>query len=141
DVVKHFPKGRGKLRAVDGVTFDIRQGEILGLAGESGSGKSTLARLLTRLYRPDSGRILVDGVDLATLRGKQLRLMRQNIQMVFQNPYASLNPRMTVKESVGSPLASFGIRGARYDARIREVLEACGLSANMMNRFPHEFSG
>jgi oligopeptide/dipeptide ABC transporter ATP-binding protein len=141
DLVKHFPKGRQTLRAVDGVSFDIQRGEVVGLAGESGSGKSTVARLLTRLHEPTSGKIVFDGTDLTRLRGKKLREMRKDIQLVFQNPYASLNPRMTIGESIGYPLKNFGISGQEYHARILEVLEACGLRESTLRRFPHEFSG
>jgi oligopeptide transport system ATP-binding protein len=149
DLVKYFPLRAGFLsgtighvHAVDGVSFAIRRGEAFGLVGESGCGKTTLAQTVIRLYRPDSGRILFDGTDLAVLRSSELRAHRRRIQMIFQDPYASLNPRMTVGAIVGEPLDIYGI-GTREQRRerVRELLRVVGLNAYMVNRYPHEFSG
>ncbi len=132
----------GDVRAVDGVSFDIRRGETLGLVGESGCGKSTTGRAILRLYSPTGGSVQFDGVELTTLEGELLRHMRRRMQMIFQDPYASLNPRMTVGGIVGEPLAVHGI-GSRTERRERvaELLDVVGLNPNFLNRYPHEFSG
>jgi peptide/nickel transport system ATP-binding protein/oligopeptide transport system ATP-binding protein len=147
-LVKHFSTDARKgmrhaaVRAVDGVSFAIAPGETLGLVGESGCGKSTLARLLVRLIEPTSGRILFDGADLASVRGRRLRQLRTDIQMVFQDPYASLNPRMTVEEIVAEPLRVHGRWGrASGPARVGELLDLVGLQEEHRHRLPHEFSG
>ena len=149
DLTKHFPVRRGLLRrqvgavrAVDGVSFDIEEGETLGLVGESGSGKSTAARTLLQLEPPTSGSVRFDGEDLTRLRPAELRNARRHMQMIFQDPYASLNPRMSVGRAVAEPLHVHGI-GSRLErqARVAELLELVGLGASAADRFPHEFSG
>ena len=142
DVYKTFPSGRQAVRAVDGVTLDILQGETLGLVGESGCGKSTLGRVVTQLQPATAGSIFFEGKDLAALHGEDLRQMRRRVQMIFQDPYGSLNPRMTVGNIIGEPLANFGLaKGKERDAQVQEVMRICGLNPNFNNRYPHEFSG
>jgi peptide/nickel transport system ATP-binding protein len=151
DLVKHFPITRGVLfkrqlgaiKAVDGVSFDLHRGETLGIVGESGSGKSTLARLLLRLERPTRGRALIGGRNIFELSGPELRRLRRNLQMVLQDPYTSLNPRMTVGDIVGEPFeihSDVVPRGARR-ARVQELLERVGLNPEHIHRYPHQFSG
>jgi oligopeptide transport system ATP-binding protein len=143
----HFPvdgsllgRGKGVLKAVDGVSFRIDEGETLGLVGESGCGKSTLARSIVRLYRPTAGEIVFRGQDLALLDGARLRKARREIQMIFQDPYSSLNPRMTVEKIVAEPLRNYGeTEGLR--SRVGELLSVVGLDASALYRYPHEFSG
>jgi len=145
----HFPVYKGLLRrqvgavkAVDGLTFEIRKGETLGLVGESGCGKSTTGRALLRLYRATGGRILFDGNDIAALEGEALRRVRPRMQMIFQDPQASLNPRMTVGAIIAEPLAEHSIhKGEARRKRVRELLDAVGLNPDYVNRYPHEFSG
>jgi oligopeptide transport system ATP-binding protein len=150
NLVKHFPitkgilfqKQVGAVRAVDGVSFDIYQGETLGLVGESGCGKSTTGRTVLQLYRPSSGAVNFDGVNLVTLKGEDLRLMRRKMQMIFQDPYASLNPRMTVGEIIGEPLVVHKVANQKeIQERVSNLLEVVGLNAGFANRYPHEFSG
>jgi oligopeptide transport system ATP-binding protein len=143
DLVKHFPAGVGTtVKAVDGVSFEIYEGETLGLVGESGSGKSTIGRLLTHLLPATSGDIYFEGVDLARLRGEKLRQKRRDLQMIFQDPYASLDPRMTVGDIIAEPLVNFGVmRGAEKNKRVQELLKIVGLNPYFNNRYPHEFSG
>ena len=147
DVVKHFPIGAGLfggqvVRAVDGVTFEVRAGETLGLVGESGCGKSTLGRVIAQLQPATAGHVFFKDTDLVSLHGEKLRRMRQQMQMIFQDPYASLNPRMTVGDIIGEPLQNFGIsRGKEREKRINEVMRICGLNPNFIRRYPHEFSG
>jgi oligopeptide/dipeptide ABC transporter ATP-binding protein len=137
-VSKHFPT----TKAVDGVSFDIMPGETLGLVGESGSGKSTLGRLVVGLLRATGGETIVDGQNVGALRGGARKALWRHAQMVFQDPYSSLNPRMTVRDTLAEPLRNFGIaRGAEADALIRKTLDACGLAANAAARYPREFSG
>ena len=132
----------GDVRAVDGVSLEIRRGETLGLVGESGCGKSTTGRAILRLYRPTGGSVVFDGVELTSLEGEQLRRMRRRMQMIFQDPYASLNPRMTVGGIVGEPLAVHAIgSSAERRERVAELLDVVGLNPNFLNRYPHEFSG
>jgi len=145
DVYKHFPiAGFGGLavRAVDGVDLEIRRGETLGLVGESGCGKSTLARLITALLPVTGGQILFEGQDITKLRGARLRRIRRKMQMIFQDPFASLDPRMTVGDIVQEPLDNFAI-GTRSERqkRVQELLRLVGLNPNFTNRYPHEFSG
>jgi oligopeptide transport system ATP-binding protein len=142
-VVKHFPAGLGtSVKAVDGVSFEIREGETLGLVGESGCGKSTLARLVTQLIPVTSGRIFLGDVELTRLRGEKLRQQRRQLQMIFQDPFASLDPRMTVGDIVAEPLDNFGVmRGRKRNERVQELLRLVGLNPNFNNRYPHEFSG
>ncbi|WP_328689705.1 dipeptide ABC transporter ATP-binding protein [Streptomyces caniferus] len=151
DLVKHFPLTRGVLfhkqigavRAVDGVSFALHQGETLGIVGESGCGKSTVAKLLVGLERPTAGRIRYRGEDISTLSGRALRAVRRNIQMVFQDPYTSLNPRMTVGDIIGEPYEIHPEVAPKGDRRrkVRELLDVVGLNPEYINRYPHQFSG
>jgi oligopeptide/dipeptide ABC transporter ATP-binding protein len=137
-----FERHVGDVRAVDGVSFELRKGETFGLVGESGCGKSTTGRAIVRIYKPTAGRVEFDGVDIATLEGSQLRGMRRRVQMIFQDPYASLDPRMTAGSIIAEPLDIHGIgtKKERQD-RIRELLPLVGLDAAHGVRYPHEFSG
>jgi oligopeptide transport system ATP-binding protein len=151
NVVKHFPISQGvvfkrqvgAVKAVDGVSFELRRGETLGIVGESGCGKSTLARLLMRLETPTAGKALLEGKDIFKMSGSELRRLRRNMQMVMQDPYTSLNPRMTVGDIIGEPFeihTEAAPRGAR-DRRGRERLDIVGLNPEPINRYPHQFSG
>ncbi|GAB3909514.1 ABC transporter ATP-binding protein [Microbispora bryophytorum] len=151
DLVKHFPLTQGvvvkrqigAIKAVDGVSFDLHRGETLGIVGESGCGKSTLAKLLMALERPTSGSVRVNGKDIAAAKGGELKRMRRNIQMVMQDPYTSLNPRMTVGDIVGEPFeihSDVVPKGGRR-RRVQELLEVVGLNPDHINRYPHQFSG
>jgi oligopeptide transport system ATP-binding protein len=150
NLVKHFPIGGGLfgreaalIKAVDGVSFSIRRGETLGLVGESGCGKTTTGRCILQLEKPTSGEILFEGHDLATVTEGELRKVRRRLQVIFQDPYSSLNPRMTVGQIIAEPLAVHGIvpdRAARA-ARVRELLGHAGLLPAMARRYPHELSG
>ncbi|GAB4203336.1 MAG: dipeptide ABC transporter ATP-binding protein [Roseiflexaceae bacterium] len=133
----------GAVKAVDGVSFAIRRGETLGLVGESGCGKSTLGRAILQLYHPTAGEVMFQGTDLTKLRGGALRSMRRKVQMIFQDPYASLNPRMTVGDIIGEPIRVHGLRsgGEAVRQRVQELLELVGLNPYFINRYPHEFSG
>ena len=138
-----FPRVVGAVKAVDGVSFDIRRGETLGLVGESGCGKTTTGRCILQLERPTEGEILFDGVSLAGLDRKGLSSLRRRIQVVFQDPFSSLNPRMKVGDIIGEPIHVHGIepdRAAR-NKRVRELLTVCGLPAKFADRYPHEMSG
>ena len=150
DLVKHFEVGGGLfggppglVKAVDGVTFSIRRGETLGLVGESGCGKTTTGRCILQLERPTSGQVIFEGIDLTTLGQVELRAVRRRVQVIFQDPYSSLNPRMTVGQIIAEPLGVHGIvpeRRAR-EARMKSILERCGLLPAMALRYPHELSG
>ena len=149
-LVKHFPVGGGMLsgpaavvRAVDDVSFAVRRGETLGLVGESGCGKTTTGRCILHLERPTSGQVLFEGVDLAALDAAALRAMRRRIQVIFQDPYSSLNPRMTVGEILAEPLKVHGIvrNKAAREARVRELLTQVGLLPQHAKRYPHQLSG
>jgi len=132
----------GDVKAVDGVTLTVRRGETLGLVGESGCGKSTLGRAILRLYKPTSGRIVFDGRDITTVSDRDLRDVRRRMQMVFQDPYSSLNPRHSVGRIVGEPLRVHGVASGReIGTRVSELLDVVGLPADAADRYPHEFSG
>ncbi len=150
NLVKHFPVMQGTLfrrqvgtvHAVDGVSFDIYPGETVGLVGESGCGKSTTGRTILQLYRATSGKVIFDGLDLTRMQGEDLRKMRRKMQMIFQDPYASLNPRMTVRDIVSEPLLVHGLANRQQsDERVQELLGLVGLNPAYANRYPHEFSG
>jgi oligopeptide/dipeptide ABC transporter ATP-binding protein len=150
DLVKYFPvrsssvrRGiREQVHAVDGVSLEVRRGETLGVVGESGCGKSTLGRLLVRLHDPTSGTVRFDGKDITSLSRSALRPVRREMQMIFQDPYASLNPRKRVIQIVGDPFRIHHTGGEQQiRKRVQELLEVVGLSADHVNRFPHEFSG
>ena len=146
---KYFPIRRGvfqrhvgDVKAVDGVSFDVYRGETLGLVGESGCGKTTTGRTIIRLYEPTGGHVHFQGADLAAVRGAPLRQMRRKMQMVFQDPYASLSPRMSVLGIVGEPMEVHRVAsGKEKKDRVAELLELVGLDPAFMNRYPHEFSG
>ncbi|MEM9564527.1 MAG: ATP-binding cassette domain-containing protein [Actinomycetota bacterium] len=150
NLVKHFPITKGiifkrqigAVRAVDDVSFEIYRGETLGLVGESGSGKSTTGRTMLRLYEPTSGAVEFRGADVAALSGGDLRQMRRHMQMIFQDPHASLNPRMTVGSIIEEPIREHRlVPKDMQDDRIRDLLETVGLNRQFANRYPHEFSG
>ncbi|HLA99050.1 MAG TPA: dipeptide/oligopeptide/nickel ABC transporter ATP-binding protein, partial [Anaerolineales bacterium] len=151
NLTKHFPIIRGAIiqrqvgavQAVDKVSFDIREGETLGLVGESGCGKSTTGRCIVQLIRPTSGKVLYRGKELTQLKGERLRQERRNMQFIFQDPYASLNPRMTVGDIVGEPLDIHGLEKTRKERneRVKVLLRLVGLNPYFINRYPHEFSG
>jgi len=146
---KHFPlraglfsRAVGAVKAVDGVSFEVQESETFGLVGESGCGKSTLGRVLLRLIEPSAGEVYFQGRNLFTLPGEELRRMRKDMQIIFQDPYSSLNPRMTVGSIVGEPLAIHNLaRGKAKKDRTLELLDEVGVHADAFNRYPHEFSG
>jgi oligopeptide transport system ATP-binding protein len=149
-LVKHFPITRGiviqravgAVHAVDDISFDIYKGETLGLVGESGCGKSTAGRTILQLYKPTSGSVYYEGHDLVKLHAEDMRRMRKRMQMIFQDPYASLNPRMTVEEIIGEPLIVHNAAsGKAIRDRVKELLGMVGLSGSLVDRYPHEFSG
>jgi oligopeptide/dipeptide ABC transporter ATP-binding protein len=150
DLVKHFSTGSSGflgratniVQAVDGVSFSLPVGKTLGIVGESGCGKSTLARLVTRLIDPSSGSVFLDGVDITTLSGKALREMRRKLQIIFQDPYSSLNPRHSIGQIIGDPMRIQGIvNKANEKAEVQELMQRVGLNPEHYNRYPHEFSG
>jgi oligopeptide transport system ATP-binding protein len=149
DLQMHFPIYRGVIqrqvgavRAVDGISFNVKRGETLGLVGESGCGKSTTGRTILQLYRPTSGSVRFEDVDLVHTKGEELRKMRRKMQMIFQDPYASLNPRMTVADIVGEPLMVHNVAtGREIQERVRHLLDLVNLNPSFATRYPHEFSG
>ena len=143
DLKVHFKAGSDRtVKAVDGVTLDILKGETLGLVGESGCGKTTLGRAILRLTEPTAGQVLYRRQDLAALSNKQMREQRRHLQVIFQDPYASLNPRMTVGQIIGEPLSTFKLASGRdAERRVQELMETVGLSRRFVKRYPHEFSG
>jgi len=150
DLKVHFPAGGAGMfrrssrivKAVDGVSLEIQAGETMGLVGESGCGKTTLGRAILRLVEPTAGQILFRDQDLARLSGAEMRAHRRRLQVIFQDPYASLNPRMTVSQIIGEPLDTFHLaKGESKRQRVNELMEMVGLSARLMKRYPHEFSG
>jgi oligopeptide transport system ATP-binding protein len=150
DLVKHFPIKRGilidrevdQVRAVDGVSFKVERGETLGLVGESGSGKSTACRSVLQLIKPTAGSVKFEGQEIAGIGRRQMRPLRREMQMIFQDPYASLNPRKRVGQIVGDPLKRQGVAsGSDLRRQVQELLERVGLSSEHFNRYPHEFSG
>ena len=149
DLKMHFPIYRGVVQrqvgavhAVDGISFDIRRGETLGLVGESGCGKSTTGRTILQLYKATSGSVMYNGTDLISLRKEEMRKMRRHMQMIFQDPYASLNPRMTINDIIGEPLLIHNVaRGAEISKKVAELLELVRLNPAFASRYPHEFSG
>jgi oligopeptide transport system ATP-binding protein len=137
-----FQRTIGHIKAVDDVSFEIYRGETLGLVGESGSGKTTTGRTILQLYRPTAGKVYFEGKDLTKMRGEELRRMRRKMQIIFQDPYASLNPRMTVGSIVGEPLEVHNVaKGKELRERVQELLRLVGLNPYFINRYPHEFSG
>jgi oligopeptide/dipeptide ABC transporter ATP-binding protein len=145
---KYFPIRRGVLsrvaahvKAVDDISFDIKKGETFGLVGESGCGKTTAGRAVLRLLEPDAGTIKFDGIDLRSLGPQELRRRRRDMQIIFQDPYASLNPRMTIRAIVGEPFVIHGTSGSDRDDQVATLLKTVGLDPSVMNRYPHEFSG
>ena len=149
DLMMHFPiyrgifqKQVGAVRAVDGISFSIKRGETLGLVGESGCGKSTTGRAILQLYRPTAGHVFYEDQDLTLLKGEELRHMRRKMQMIFQDPYASLNPRMTVGDIVGEPLIVHNVAsGKEVQDRVENLLELVNMNPSFASRYPHEFSG
>jgi oligopeptide transport system ATP-binding protein len=150
DLVKHFPitqgivfqRKVGAVHAVDGVSFDLYRGETLGLVGESGCGKSTTGRTILQLYKPTSGEVVFNGMNLVDLPLEEMRKARRQLQMIFQDPYASLNPRMTVGEIIGEPMVIHHLGSSKeVQERVMDLLEKVGLNPAFANRYPHEFSG
>jgi oligopeptide/dipeptide ABC transporter ATP-binding protein len=151
DLVKHFPISRGiifqkqvgAVRAVDGISFDVKRGEALGIVGETGCGKSTTARLMNRLLDPTSGSIKVNGQEIADLSRRQLKPLRREVQMIFQDPYSSLNPRKTVGAIIGEPFIIHGLKRGEGERKraVQDLMEQVGLNPEHYNRYPHEFSG
>ncbi len=147
DLKVHYRAGGGlfssakTVKAVDGVSLEIKKGETLGLVGESGCGKSTLGRAILRLTEPTSGSVVFDGRKLTDLSADAMREQRKHLQMIFQDPYASLNPRRTVGQIIGEPLRTFGLANGSAEGRVGDLMETVGLNRRFFNRYPHEFSG
>jgi len=150
DLVKHFPvkkgffgRSKGAVRAVDGVSLDIMPGETVGLVGESGCGKSTFGRVVLRLLDPTAGKVAFDGQDITDVSERELRPLRRRMQIIFQDPYSSLNPRMTVKATIGEAMRVHGLSngGSEEEQKVASLMERVGLRPEQMSRYPHEFSG
>ncbi|MFN3283726.1 MAG: ABC transporter ATP-binding protein, partial [Pseudothermotoga sp.] len=149
DLVKYFPvkggifqKNIADVKAVDGVTFHIEKGETFGLVGESGCGKTTVGRCVLKLVQPTSGKVIFKGIDITNMKEKELRKLRPKMQIIFQDPYSSLNPRLTIKDIVGEAMVYHRIISSReLEKRVKELLDMVGLSPEHINRYPHEFSG
>src|SRR5918998_1745331 len=142
NLTKHFSGRGGAVKAVDGVSFDVKRGTIVGLVGESGSGKTTVGRCILRLIEPSAGEVVFDQVDLRTLSDREMRGYRRRLQIVFQDPYSSLNPRLRVEDIIGEAIDTHGLaRGAGRQKRIAELLSRVGLDPEQARRYPHEFSG
>lgn len=143
DLKKYFKTGRGTIHAVDGVSFSIQAGKTLGIVGESGCGKSTLGRVIVQLLEATSGQIIFDGKDVTNLRGRKLKNFRKNMQMIFQDPFSSLNPRMTVAQAIAEPLRNYpeAIQGGSVDQHVRHAMETVGLAERLHNSYPHELDG
>jgi oligopeptide transport system ATP-binding protein len=149
NLVMHFPIYRGVIRrqvgavhAIDGISFDVLRGETLGLVGESGCGKTTTGRTILQLYKPTSGQVYFNGIDLVALKREEMRHMRREMQMIFQDPYASLNPRMTVGDIIAEPLVVHNAAsGKEIQERVEQLLDLVKMNASFANRYPHEFSG
>ena len=143
DLKKYFYTKKGVLHAVDGLSFEIEEGKTLGMVGESGCGKSTCGRAILRLHEPTSGEVIYDGQDIIKLNNKQMRKMRQNMQMIFQDPFASLNPRRTVSEIIADPLKLHKIckNKKELDATVEELMSTVGLAERLVNTYPHELDG
>ena len=150
DLTKYFPLGKGKIKegqpcvkAVEGVSFDLYEGETLGLVGESGCGKSTLGRAILRLHEPTSGSVVFEGEDILKKNRKEMRKLREKMQFIFQDPYSSLNPRMNVFNILSEPLIAHGMfkRGPELEEYIKKLMESCGLPSYYCYRYPHQFSG
>lgn len=140
---KYFQTGRGTLHAVDDVNFSIKKGETLGLVGESGCGKSTIGRLILGLHQATSGEILFNGEDICTMEKKRLHQLRQEMQLIFQDPFSSLNPRMSISEIIGEPLQIYNrvSNRAELDAKVRKLMDTVGLASRLENAYPHELDG
>jgi len=149
NLVMHFPiyrgvirKQVGAIRAVDRISFEVKRGETLGLVGESGCGKSTTGRTILQLYKPTAGKVYFEGADLVTLKPEEMRWIRRDMQMIFQDPYASLNPRMTVGQIIGEPLMVHNAAsGKEIEERVKHLLDLVKMNPSFANRYPHEFSG
>ncbi len=143
DLKKHFKVGRERLKAVDGISLQIRKGETFGLVGESGCGKSTAGRVLVRLYEPSGGSVVYDGKDLTEAKGEEAKVLNRKLQMIFQDPQASLNPRMVVEDIIAEGLDIHGLAANKKERRerVNDLLKTVGLSEEHAGRYPHEFSG
>lgn len=143
DLKKYFSTSRGMLHAVDGVSFGIKKGKTLGVVGESGCGKSTLGRTIIHLHEATSGNILFEGTDITHIKGRKLKEQRKNMQMIFQDPYSSINPRMTVSEIIGEPLKIYkrSKNSTEYNRRVKEVMDSVGLAERLYDSYPHELDG
>ena len=140
-LTKTFKAGKGRVQAITDVSLEIRRGETLALVGESGCGKSTLGRLLLQLLKADSGTVTFDGTDITALKKNELRAFRRHMQLIFQDPYASLDPRFTIGDSIAEPLRAFGMSKAEIESRVLELAGQCGINPEHLDRYPHQFSG